>query len=57
MSESDTSAEAVERLRAGWLRVIQTENGCHATGAPCHAERCGCAAEQEILIREAKEAP
>jgi hypothetical protein len=37
---------------AAWLRVIQTENSCKATGRPCDAKRCGCKAEQETLIAE-----
>lgn len=45
-------AEAV-RLRAAWLRVIQAENACAVTGQPCDAKRCGCAAEQAMLVREA----
>ena len=43
------------RLRAAWLRVIQAENACVVTGRPCDAKRCGCAAEQEMLLREAEE--
>lgn len=46
----------VERIRSAWLRVIQAENACVVTGTPCDAVRCGCAAEQEMLIREAAEA-
>jgi hypothetical protein len=46
----------VERLRAAWLRVIQAENSCQVSGRPCDGKRCGCAAEQEMLIREAEEA-
>lgn len=40
-------------LRAAWLRAIQAENACVITGDPCGAKRCGCAAEQEVLIRGA----
>jgi hypothetical protein len=40
-------------IRRAWLRVIQAENTCAVTGSPCHAKRCGCAAEQEMLIEEA----
>lgn len=43
-------------LRAAWLRVIQGENACVVTGQPCHAKRCGCKAEQDMLIKEADEA-
>lgn len=43
-------------LREAWLRVIQSENSCAVTGAPCAAKRCGCAAEQEMLIQEARDA-
>ena len=40
----------IARLRGGWLRVIQTENYCRATGLPC-AEKCGCLAEQDELAK------
>ncbi len=46
------SDKVVARIYAAWLRVIQTENSCKPPGAPCHAERCGCAAEQQMLIEE-----
>lgn len=46
-------AEASE-LRAAWLRVIQAENTCAVTGSLCHAKRCGCAEEQQMLIEEAR---
>jgi hypothetical protein len=39
------------RLRAGWLRSIQAENSCAATGAPCR-EPCGCVEEMEMLANE-----
>lgn len=53
-----TVAEIVRgrEMQAAWLRVIQAENTCGVTGKPCDAVRCGCAAEQEMLIREADEA-
>lgn len=53
-----TVAEIVRgrEMQAAWLRVIQAENTCGVTGKPCDAVRCGCAAEQEMLIREATEA-
>lgn len=53
-----TVAEIVRgrEVRTAWLRVIQAENTCGVTGKPCDAVRCGCAAEQEMLIREATEA-
>lgn len=53
-----TVAEIVRgrEMQAAWLRVIQAENTCGVTGAACDAVRCGCAAEQEMLIREAAEA-
>lgn len=53
-----TVAEIVRgrEVQAAWLRVIQAENTCGVTGKPCDAVRCGCAAEQEMLIREADEA-
>ena len=37
------------RLRAGWLRSIQAENSCAATGQPCR-ERCACVLEQAALM-------
>lgn len=46
------SDKVVARIYAAWLRVIQTENSCKPTGAPCDAKRCGCSAEQEMLIEE-----
>lgn len=46
------SDKVVAKIYAAWLRVIQTENSCKPTGAPCHAQRCGCSAEQEMLIEE-----
>lgn len=42
-----------DRLRRGWLRIIQLENSCPATGGGCLAKRCGCLAEQEMLMQEA----
>ena len=39
-------------LRRAWLRVIQSENSCLATGQACAAKRCGCEAEQLLLIEE-----
>jgi hypothetical protein len=45
-------ASEVLRLRRGWLRVIQQENGCPATGGGCFAKRCGCVAEMEMLANE-----
>jgi len=41
------------RLRRAWLRVIQAENQCPASGGGCLAARCGCLAEMELLIGEA----
>ena len=43
----------VEHLRRAWLGAIQAENGCVPSGAACPAKRCGCLAEQSLLIREA----
>lgn len=42
----------INRLRRGWLKVIQTENQCGATGSPCEAKRCGCEAERDLLADE-----
>lgn len=42
----------ITRLRRGWLRVIQQENSCPATGGGCFAKRCGCLAEMEMLANE-----
>jgi hypothetical protein len=40
------------RLRRAWLRVIQAENQCPASGGGCLSARCGCLAEMEMLIGE-----
>jgi len=46
------AADEIVRLRRGWLRVIQQENGCAPyTGAPCR-EPCGCVEEMEMLANE-----
>jgi len=37
------------RLRSGWLRSIQAENSCAATGKPCR-EPCACVLEQAALM-------
>ena len=43
-------AAEIVRLRRGWLRVIQQENGCAPyTGTPCR-DLCGCALEQAELM-------
>ena len=42
------------KLRRAWLRVIQAENSCPATGGGCLAKRCGCVVEMEMLVREAE---
>lgn len=55
-TERDAASAEVEIVRRAWLRVIQAENGCAADGACVNNKRCGCAAEQEMLIREAAEA-
>ncbi len=39
-------------LRRAWLRVIQSENSCLATGQVCAAKRCDCEAEQVMLIEQ-----
>jgi post-segregation antitoxin (ccd killing protein) len=41
------------KLRRAWLRVIQAENQCPASGGGCFAKRCGCLAEMELLIGDA----
>ncbi len=41
-----------DRMRSAWLRVIQTENSCAATGTPCRPKRCGCEEEQNLLLQE-----
>lgn len=53
-----TVAEIVRgrEMQAAWLRVIQAENTCAVTGSPCHAKRCGCKGEQDMLIEEARAA-
>lgn len=43
------AVDKIERLRAGWLRCIQAQNSCAATGQPCR-ERCGCVLEQVALM-------
>lgn len=48
--------ETLRDMRRGWLRVIQQENSCVVTGQPCGAKRCGCFAEQELLMRETGDA-
>ena len=40
------------RLRRAWLRVIQAENSCPASGGGCLAKRCACIAEMEMLMRQ-----
>lgn len=42
------------KLRRAWLRVIQAENSCPASGGRCLAKRCGCVAEMEMLVNEAE---
>jgi hypothetical protein len=42
----------IKRLRRGWLRVIQHENQCPATGGGCLSKRCGCVEEMEVLANE-----
>jgi hypothetical protein len=46
------AVDEIVRLRRGWLRVIQQENSCPATGTKCLAKRCGCLAEMEMLANE-----
>lgn len=46
------AADEIARLRRGWLRVIQQENSCSATGGGCLAKRCGCVEEMETLANE-----
>ena len=50
--DGEEAAAEIERLRRGWLKVIQTENHCAVTGLPCKAKRCGCEAEREMLADE-----
>jgi hypothetical protein len=40
------------RLRRAWLRLIQRENHCPATGGGCFAEPCSCLGEMEKLVEE-----
>jgi hypothetical protein len=40
------------RLRRGWLRSIQAENSCAATGKPCR-DPCACVLEQVALMEAA----
>jgi hypothetical protein len=41
------------KLRRAWLRVVQAENQCPASGGGCLSAACGCLAEMELLIGEA----
>jgi hypothetical protein len=43
------AASEIERLRFGWLRSIQAENSCAATGKPCR-DPCACVLEQVALM-------
>ena len=57
-AEIERLAAERDLLRRAWLGVIQAENSCASLsviGKPCDAKRCGCAAEQEMLIREAQD--
>ena len=56
-SELDALRAENEWLRSGWLRVIQMENSCPATGGGCLAKRCGCVEEMEMLVNEAAPDP
>jgi hypothetical protein len=47
---ADCRRAEVAAIRRAWLRVIQAQNGCVASGVPCSATRCGCVAAQTILI-------
>lgn len=49
---TEDAADEINRLRRGWLRVIQQENSCPATGGGCLAKRCGCIQEREMLANE-----
>lgn len=49
---AEEAAAEIVRLRRGWLRAIQMENSCPATGGGCLAKRCGCLAEMEMLANE-----
>ena len=42
------------RLRRAWLRAIQAENACPATGGGCLSQQCGCVVEMEMLMNEAE---
>ena len=42
------------KLRRAWLRVIQAENACPATGGGCLSQQCGCVVEMEMLMNEAE---
>jgi hypothetical protein len=57
VAEQDAIRADNARLRGGWLRVIQSENSCPATGGGCFAKRCGCLAEMEMLANEAAPDP
>lgn len=46
------AADTILHLRFAWLSIIQGENSCTITGYPCGAKRCGCEAEQDLLLKE-----
>lgn len=52
-AERDRFAEEVKLIRRAWLAVIQAENSCPPSGG-CLSKRCGCHAEMEMLIDDAR---
>jgi hypothetical protein len=52
--ERDRLAEEVKLIRRAWLAVIQAENSCPPSGGGCLSKRCGCLAEMEAIIDDAR---
>ena len=47
------AANEIERLRAALMRVLQYENKCDQTGAPCREPaRCSCYLESETWFHD-----
>jgi hypothetical protein len=44
--------QEIQRLTKGWLRAIQQENSCPATGVKCPGLLCACLIEMELLANE-----
>jgi hypothetical protein len=53
-AERDRFSEELKLIRRAWLNVIQVENKCRVTMGRCFATRCGCLAEMEAIIDDAR---